>query len=142
MSTKHCPFLASSCCVDVLILILDFYQLYDSTGPVNSYKRVSASNNSIGRIDLAGIAPPKNVTEVVKAISDQEGCKDTFISCDWSVYQNSTSSAALSEAALVPQGAGLEPTNPLILRFDADVGLERGRSCTTRRICFSQHHGR
>ena len=113
-----------------LTLIPVYYQLFDTSGilrVVDCNSFIQATDDYTGQLDLKNVHPPRSVSDIVQAIAEQEGCPDTFDSSEWSLYQSSTSSAALPEDDPFPHGAGSQCQDPLLLRFDADVGIERNQ---------------
>lgn len=108
---------------------LVYYQLFDSNGQMKVAKAnsfVSAADDYTGRIDMKGVPPPKGITEIAKAIAEQEGCKDTFDSSEWSLsYQKTKTTDALDVTEPLPKLAGSKQTKPLMLKFDGDTIAER-----------------
>ena len=114
-----------------LTLILVYYRLFDKNGRVvslNSKYPSAPADGYTGQIDLNQVAPPNSVADIEKAITDQEGCKDAFISADWQLFPSPTSATPLSDGSTLSSGVGTKQTKYLVLRTTADILQERAAS--------------
>lgn len=114
-----------------LTLSLVYYRLFDKNGRVvslNSHYPSAPADGYTGQIDLNQVAPPNSVADIEKAITDQEGCKDAFISADWQLFPSPTSATPLSDTSTLSPGVGSKQTKYLVLRTTADILQERAAS--------------